>query len=277
MKSQKLNANSIVSLSNGVKMPIIGFGTWKITPGPSTRHAIGHALSAGYRHIDTARIYLNEKSIGRALKENNVPRQDMFITTKLWNSDQGYDKALKAFDKSLKRLDLDYVDLYLMHWPEPAKRLESWRAMVEIYKSGRAKAIGVSNFTEEHLAELMDHSDVVPMVNQVEYHPFLNQQLLLDFCQEHKIRLEAYSPLAHGRRMQDPVLSEIAAKHAKHVAQVMLRWNIQLGNVLIVKSTQEAHIQDNLELFDFELDKSDMDKINDLNENYRTCWDPTGL
>lgn len=277
MKSQKLNASSTVSLSNGVKMPIIGFGTWKITPGPSARHAISHALSAGYRHIDTARIYLNEKSIGRALKESGVSRQDMFITTKLWNSDQGYDKALKAFDKSLKRLDLDYVDLYLMHWPEPAKRLESWRALTEIYKSGRAKAIGVSNFTEEHLAELMDHSDMVPMVNQVEYHPFLNQQLLLDYCREHKIQLEAYSPLAHGRRMQDPVLSEIAAKHAKHVAQVMLRWSLQLGNTLIVKSTQENRIQDNLELFDFELDKSDMDKINDLNENYRTCWDPTGL
>lgn len=277
MKNKKLSPSSTVKLHNGLQMPVIGFGTWKITPGPGATSATSHALSAGYRHIDTARIYLNEKSVGKAIAKSGVDRKNIFVTTKLWNNDQGYDKALKAFDKSLKRLGLDYVDLYLLHWPVPEKRLESWKALVEIYKSGRAKAIGVSNFTEEQLVELLEHTDVVPMVNQVEYHPFLNQELLREYCSENKIQLQAYSPLAHGRRMQDPVLSEIAAKHAKHAAQVMLRWNLQLGNILIVKSSREERMLDNLDLFDFELDKSDMEKIENLNENYRTCWDPTGM
>jgi len=275
--TKKLTAQSTVTLRNGVKMPIVGYGTWKIVPGPSTHSAVNHALSAGYRHIDTARIYLNEKSIGKVITQSNVPRKDLFITTKLWNSDQGYEKALKALDKSLDKLEMDYVDLYLLHWPVPEKRLESWKALVEIYKSGRAKAIGVCNFTEEQLAELIENTDEAPMVNQVEFHPFLYQKLLLDYCKENKIQLEAYSPLAHGRRMQDPVISEIAAKHAKHAAQILLRWNLQLGNVIIPKSTSEARMQDNLELFDFELDTEDMEKISNLNENYRTCWDPTGM
>lgn len=275
--NNKLTASTTITLRNGVKMPIVGYGTWKIVPGPSAHSAVTHAINTGYRHIDTARIYLNEKSIGKAIAESAVPREELFVTTKLWNSDQGYDKALKAFDKSLKRLAMDYVDLYLIHWPEPEKRLESWRALVDIYKSGRAKAIGVSNFTEAHLAELIEQTEEVPMVNQVEFHPFLYQKMLQEYCMENKIQLEAYSPLAHGRRMQDPILSEIAAKHAKHAAQVMLRWNLQLGNVVIAKSTSEDRMQDNLELFDFELDAEDMQKIEGLNENYRTCWDPTGM
>lgn len=275
--SKKLTAQSTIKLRNGVQMPIVGYGTWKIVPGPSAHSAVLHALGAGYRHIDTARIYLNEKSIGKAILDSGVPRKELFVTTKLWNSDQGYDKAMTAFDKSLDRLQMDYVDLYLMHWPVPEKRLESWKALVDIYKSGRAKAIGVSNFTEEHLAELLDSTDVAPMVNQVEFHPFLYQKMLQEYCHDNKIQLEAYSPLAHGRRMQDPILSEIAAKHAKHAAQVMLRWSLQLGNVVIVKSTDEERMQDNLELFDFELDKEDMQKLENLNENYRTCWDPTGM
>jgi len=276
-KPSQLTAHSTISLNNGIKMPIVGYGTWKILPNSSARKAVGSALSVGYRNIDTARIYLNEKGVGKAIQKSKVDRKELFVSTKLWNSDQGYDKTSKAFDKSLKRLGLDYVDMYLMHWPVPEKRLESWRAMVEIYKSGRAKAIGVCNFTEEHLADLISHSDIVPMVNQVEFHPFLYQKMLLEYCQENKIIVEAYSPLAHGRRMQDPVLCEIAAKHAKHVVQVMLRWNIQLGNVVIPKSTSLERMQDNLDLFDFELDKSDMEQIENLNENYRTCWDPTGM
>jgi diketogulonate reductase-like aldo/keto reductase len=258
-------------------MPVVGYGTWKITPGPSTHKSVQKALEAGYRHFDTARIYLNEKSVGKALKESSIPRKDLFVTTKLWSHDQGYDEAMKAFDKSLKRLDMDYVDLYLLHWPVPEKRLESWKALVEIQKSGKAKAIGVSNFTEEQLAELIEHTNVVPAINQVEFHPYLYQKLLLDFCKEKGIILTAYSPLAHGRRMQDGTLLSIAAKHAKTEAQIMLRWSVQLGNVVIPKSTDEVRIGENINIFDFELDKADMEQIENLNENYRTCWDPTGM
>jgi diketogulonate reductase-like aldo/keto reductase len=273
----KLSKESKVTLNNGTKMPIVGFGTWKIAPGPSSHKAVNHALEAGYRHFDTARIYLNEKAIGKALKESGVPRKDLFVTTKLWNHDQGYEDALKAFNKSLKRLDMDYVDLYLLHWPVPEKRLESWKALVEIQKSGKAKAIGVSNFTEEQLAELLEHTDIVPAVNQVEYHPYLNQKLLRDFCKEKGTVITAYSPLAHGKRMQDGTLLSIAAKHAKSEPQIMLRWNLQMGNTIIPKSTDEVRIGENIDLFDFELDKEDMEAIGNLNENYRTCWDPTGM
>lgn len=274
---KKLTKHSTTALANGVKMPIIGFGTWKTLPNSVARKAVTQAIDVGYRHIDTARIYLNEKGIGAAIHKSKIPRKELFVTTKLWNSDQGYDKTQKAFDKSLKRLGLEYIDLYLMHWPVPALRLESWRAMVEIYKSGRAKAIGVSNFTEEHLAELISHSDVKPMINQVEFHPFLYQKMLLEYCHENSIVLEAYSPLAHGRRMQDTTLERIASKHSKSIVQVMLRWSIQLGNVVIPKSTTIENMKDNLDIFDFELDKNDMSQIEELNENFRTCWDPTGM
>lgn len=275
--AKKMNEKDTITLNNGVKIPAVGFGTWKITPGPSAHKAILNAIDVGYRHFDTARIYLNEKSIGKALKESRLKREEYFVTTKLWNHDQGYDEALKAFDKSLERLQMDYVDMYLIHWPVTDKRLESWKALVEIYKSGRAKSIGVSNFTEEHLSELMDHSDIVPVVNQVEFHPYLNQKILQDFCKTHSIILEAYSPLAHGRRMQDATLSELAVKHAKNVPQIMLRWNLQLGNIVIPKSKSPERMAENLDLFDFELDSEDMARLENLNENYRTCWDPTGM
>lgn len=277
MMASKLTSKSTTTLNNGIKMPLVGFGTWKILPNSSAEKAVGLALKNGYRSIDTARIYLNEKGVGKAIKNSGLPRNDIFVATKLWNSDQGHEKTQKAIDKSLNRLGLEYVDLYLMHWPVTDKRLESWQEMIKIFKSGKAKAIGVCNFTEEHLVEIIDQTGFVPMVNQVEFHPFLNQKLLQDYCKEHKIRLEAYSPLAHGRRIQHPVLSEIAAKHAKHTAQIMLRWSLQLGNVIIPKSTREDRIQDNIDIFDFDLDSDDMNRINDLNENYRTCWDPTGM
>lgn len=276
MKS-KLTLKSVVNLYNGINMPVVGVGTWKILPNSSASKAVGLALKNGYRSIDTARIYLNEKGVGKAIKNSGIPREEIFVATKLWNSDQGIEKTQKAFDKSLKRLGLDYVDLYLMHWPVTDKRIESWQEMIKIYKSGRAKAIGVCNFTEEHLAELIEQTKIPPMVNQVEFHPFLYQKLLKDYCSEHHIILEAYSPLAHGKRIQHPVLSEIAAKHAKHTAQIMLRWSLQLGNVIIPKSTREGRIKDNIDIFDFELDSDDMSKISDLNKNYRTCWDPTGM
>lgn len=275
--NQSMVQSKTAILSNGAKMPRVGFGTWKIRFGKPANEAIHMALEAGYRHFDTAKIYLNEKSIGKALRQSDIARKDLFVTTKLWNSDQGYDKAMKAFDKSLNKIGMDYIDLYLIHWPVPEKRLESWRALVDIYKSGRAKAIGVSNFTEHHLDELMQHSDLVPMVDQVEFHPFLYQRFLLDFCKENKIQLEAYSPLAHGHKIDNPVFAEIAKKHSKSNAQVMLRWSLQRGTVVIPKSTDLDRIKQNIDLFDFELTSVEMKKIDDLNENHRTCWDPTGM
>ncbi len=277
MTNNILSLESYVALHNGIKMPIVGFGTWKILPNSKAQRVVSSALSAGYRYIDTARIYLNEKGVGAAINDSGIARDKIFVSTKLWNSDQGSEKPKKAFDRSLKRLGLDYVDLYLLHWPVTDKRLESWRALEDIYKSGRAKAIGVCNFTEEHLAELLDNCEIAPMVNQVEFHPFLYQKMLLEYCNEHNIHVEAYSPLAHGRRMQDKTIMEIANKYSKSTAQIMLRWNIQLGNIVIPKSTSRERIEENADIFDLEIDKKDMDRIENLNENLRTCWDPTGM
>lgn len=277
MTDNKLSSKSCVTLHNGVKMPIIGFGTWKILPNSKAQRVVGEAFDAGYRYVDTARIYLNEKGVGAAIDGSGIARDEIFVSTKLWNSDQGGEKPRIAFDKSLERLQLDYVDLYLMHWPVAGKRLESWKVLEEIYKTGRAKAIGVCNFTEEHLAELIDNCEIVPMVNQVEFHPFLNQKMLQEYCNEHNIHIEAYSPLAHGKRMQDKTLIDIANKYSKSTAQVMLRWNIHIGNIVIPKSTSKERIVENIDIFDFEIDKKDMDRIENLNENLRTCWDPTGM
>lgn len=262
------------TLNNGVKMPVIGLGVWKVKPSFIAERVVKDAISAGYRHIDTARIYLNEKGVGKAIKNSPVPREQLFITTKLWNDDQGYESALRAFDDSLKRLGLDYVDLYLLHWPVTGKRLDSWRALEEIYAGGRAKAIGVSNFTIAHLDELIKSSKVVPAVNQVEFHPFLFQKDLMDFCNKHGIALEAYSPLAHGERMDQPVISALAAKYKKTNAQVMLRWSVQRGNIVIPKTTHKERMTENLDIFDFEINDKDMKSLDGLNENYRTCWNP---
>jgi len=264
-------------LNNGVQMPVVGLGVWKIKPSFVAKRVVKDALRVGYRHIDTARIYLNEKGVGKAIRESGVPREEIFLTTKLWNADQGYDNALKAFDKSLVRLGLDYVDLYLMHWPVTGKRLDSWRAIEEIYKSGKAKAIGVSNFTIRHLKELLANCKIVPAVNQVEFHPFLFQRDLMDYCNKRGIALEAYSPLAHGKFMNHPTISELARKYKKSNAQVMLRWNVQHGNIVIPKSTSVERLKENLDLFDFEINNDDMQSINDLNQNLRTCWDPSEM
>jgi diketogulonate reductase-like aldo/keto reductase len=265
-----------VKLNTGAKMPAIGFGTWKIFPNGHAKKATLEALEAGYRHIDTARIYGNEKGVGQAIRESGIPREDIFVTTKLWNGDQGYDKSFKAFDKSLARLGMEYVDLYLMHWPVPEKRLESWRAMTEMYKSGRAKAIGVSNFLIRHLEELLAASDTTPAVNQVEFHPFLYENLigLLDYCKHKGIVFEAYSPLAHGKITDTKVLPVIAKKHGKSTAQVILRWCLQHGTVPLPKSTNPEHIKQNLEIFDFELTPQEMEQINDLSNGTRTSWNP---
>lgn len=262
------------TLNNGVKMPRIGLGVWQIENDNEIANAVNWALEAGYRMIDTAARYGNEEGVGHAIRNSNIPREEIFVTTKLWNDDQGYDIALKAFDTSLKKLGLDYIDLYLIHWPVRGKRLDSWKALIEIYKSGRTKAIGVSNFTVEHLQELMETSNIIPAVNQVEFHPFLYQKELMEFCKAHDIQLEAYSPLTSGGRVNDENISKIAKKYGKSNAQIFIRWSLQHGNIVIPKSTRKERIIENISVFDFEISSEDMNFIDSLNENFRTCWNP---
>lgn len=268
-----------MELNMGAQIPAIGFGTWKIRLNGSAQRAVAEALQAGYRHIDTARIYGNEKGVGRAIGASGIDRKEIFVTTKLWNGDQGHDSALKAFDGSLRRLGMEYVDLYLIHFPVTGKRQESWKALEQIYKSGRAKAIGVSNYTVKHLEELLASSSVVPAVNQVEFHPFLyqDQEPLLKFCKSRGILVEAYSPLAHGKRIDEPLVGEIAAKYGKSNAQILLRWAVQQGTVPLVKSTHHERIVENLQIFDFRLADNDMQAINNLSHGTRTFWDPTNV
>lgn len=268
-----------VKLNTGAQIPAIGFGTWKIRLNGSAQRAVAEALAAGYRHIDTARIYGNEKGVGRAIANSGIARKDLFVTTKLWNGDQGYDKALKAFDGSLERLGLDYVDLYIIHWPVTGKRQESWKALEQIHRSGRARAIGVSNYTVKHLQELLAGSDITPAVNQVEFHPFIykDQRPLLDFCKSKGIVLEAYSPLAHGKKLHEQLLVEIAAFYHRSTAQILLRWAIQHGTVPLVKSTHRERMLENLAVFDFELSPETMGAIDNLSDGTRICWDPTNV
>lgn len=272
-----LTIESSVPLNDGRRMPLLGFGTYQIAAGGSCRSAVAYALSIGYRHIDTAALYANEADVGRAVRESGLAREQMFVTTKLWNSDQGYAAALQAFDLSLERLRLDYLDLYLIHWPEPGKRRDSWRALVEIRRQGRCRSIGVSNYTIAHLEALRRESDVVPAVNQVEFSPFLFQRDLLDYCNAHGIRLTAYCPLTRGDKLRHRVVTAIATKHRKTAAQVLLRWGLQHGVVVIPKSARETRIAENAALYDFALDAEDMTRLDALDEGYRTCWDPSDV
>jgi len=256
-------------------MPIVGLGTWQ-AEGKDVERAVFEALRAGYRHIDTARIYSNEEQVGigvkRAIAELGIPRSDIFVTTKLWNSDHG--NVAEAFSESLARLGLDYVDLYLMHFPVK-DRLGSWKALEKIKKSGKAKSIGVSNFTIRHLQELLPSCSIVPSVNQVELTPLLYQKELIDFCQAKNILVQAYSPLLRGQHLTDAVFAKIAAAHHKTVPQILLRWCLQHGLVPLPKSVTPARIEANIELFDFELTAEQMKILDGLNKNLRLCWDPT--
>lgn len=258
-------------LNNGKQIPQLGFGVWQVS-NEEVVPAVKKALETGYRLIDTATVYKNEEGVGQAIAESGIPREELFITTKVWNADQGYENTLKAFETSLEKLGLDYVDLYLIHWPCPDFNLyiETYKALEKIYKEGRAKAIGVSNFDIEHLQRVMDECEVVPAVNQVECHPYLQQKELKEFCAKHNIYVEAYSPLMNGRDvLKDETIVKIAEKHGKTAAQVILRWHIQNETIIIPKSVTPARIEENFHVFDFELDQEDMELINGLDRNIR--------
>ncbi|WBB62090.1 aldo/keto reductase [Streptomyces sp. WMMC500] len=265
-----------ITLNNGVAMPQLGFGVWQV-PDSEAEATVRTALDAGYRSIDTAAIYGNEEGTGKALAESGVPREELFVTTKLWNSDHGYDAALRAFDESLGRLGLDHVDLYLIHWPAPAKDkyLDTWRALEKIYADGRARAIGVSNFHPSHLQRVLDEGTVPPALNQVELHPDFAQADVRAFHAAHGIATEAWSPLGQGKGLLDePVLRELAGKHGRSPAQVVLRWHLQLGNVVIPKSVTPSRIRENIDVFGFELDDADMASVAGLDAGNRIGDNP---
>ncbi|WP_340005650.1 aldo/keto reductase [Paenibacillus sp. FSL K6-0276] len=266
------------TLHNGVNMPWLGLGVFKVEEGAELVQAIKSAIAHGYRSIDTAAIYENETGVGQAIKEalqeNNLSREDLFVTSKVWTADMGYEETIAAYETSLAKLGLEYLDLYLIHWPVKGKYKETWRALETLYKEGRVKAIGVSNFQIHHLEDVMKDAEIKPMVNQVELHPYLSQQELLSFCKEHGIQLEAWSPLMQGQLLGQPVLKQIAAKYGKSVAQVIVRWDLQRGIITIPKSTKEHRIIENVAVFDFQLTEEDMTLINALNQDQRVGPDP---
>ncbi|PFO02604.1 aldo/keto reductase [Bacillus sp. AFS076308] len=268
------NLKDTTTLHNGVKMPWFGLGVFKVKEGEEVVESVKAAIQNGYVSIDTAAIYGNEGGVGQAIKESGVPRENLFITTKLWNSEQGYESTLKAFETSLNKLGLDYLDLYLIHWPGKDKYKETWRAFEKLYKEGRVRAIGVSNFQTHHLEDLISSAEIKPMVNQVEYHPHLTQKELHAFCKQEGIQLEAWSPLKQGQLLTDPVLEDIAHKYNKSVAQVILRWDLQNEVVTIPKSIKEHRIIENANVFDFQLSQEDMERIDSLNQDSRAGSHP---
>lgn len=258
-----------VTLHNGVTIPQLGFGTYLI-PNEQVADAIKHALDAGYRHIDTAQYYKNESGIGEALKASGINREDLFITTKVWNSHHGYEQTLEAFEESLERLKLDYIDLYLVHWPCPKfdKYVETYKALETLYKEGKVRAIGVCNFDIEHLERLFAECEIKPMINQVECHPYFQQKEMKRFCREHQIQFESWSPLYRGEEvLEEPIIKELAKKHGKTPAQIILRWHLQEGSIVIPKSVNPERIRKNIDVFDFTLSDEDMELIASLDRN----------
>ncbi len=270
-----MNIATRIKLNNGIEIPALGLGTWKTPPGKKTEDAVGWALEAGYRHIDTASVYGNEESVGRAVKKSGVPREEIFITTKLWNSDHG--KVEKAFSFSLKKLGMDTVDLYLMHWPVEKIRNETWERMETLLEQKKCRAIGVSNFTLAHLKELLKTANMTPAVNQVEFSAYLYQKELHEFCASKNIQLEAYSPLTRGKKFSDAKLVNLSKKYGKSPAQILIRWTLQHNLVVIPKSQRKERIVENANVFDFELSPEDMNAMDHFNENFRVCWDPTNI
>ncbi|WP_088034294.1 aldo/keto reductase [Evansella clarkii] len=272
------NLADTVKLHNGVNIPWFGLGVFKVKDGNEAVSSVRTAIKHGYRSIDTAAIYKNEEGTGQGIREGmeaaGISRKELFITSKVWNSDLGYESAIRAYEESLERLGLDYLDLYLIHWPVEGKYKDAWRALEKLYKDGRVKAIGVSNFHIHHLEDLLKDAEVVPMVNQVEYHPRLTQKELHAFCKEHGIQLEAWSPLMQGELLNNEVLQEIGEKYGKSSAQVILRWDLQNEVVTIPKSVKEHRIRENADVFDFELSDEEMGRIDELNEDHRVGPDP---
>jgi diketogulonate reductase-like aldo/keto reductase len=293
----ELSIDSIITLNDGHSIPQLGFGVWQIRPGRTCAGAVLAALEAGYRHIDTAAAYDNEESVGAAIRASRIRRESIFVTTKLLNDEHADPE--RALNASLRRLNLDYVDLYLIHFPVP-ERCRSWRTLEALQAQGKARSIGVSNFTIRHLTELLAGTDTIPAVNQVEFHPYLYQRDLLDFCVSKGIVIEAYSPLTHGKRLDDPRLVAVAGKYAKvkprlatrwmklpltdnffycattrSPAQILIRWALQHDVVVIPKTAKHSRIFENADVFDFEITEEDMQCLDGFNENLRTCWDPT--
>ncbi len=264
---------SVVKLSNGVQMPILGLGVYK-SLGKDALEAIDYALECGYRLIDTASFYHNEQEVGKAVRRSGIPREEIFVTTKVWNDDHGYENTLEAFERSRNELGMDYVDLYLIHWPVPDKFQETWRALERLYKEKKVRAIGVSNFLEHHLQAIIDGGQFSPMVVQNEFHPRLIQQDLLDFCKGRNIQYQAWSPLMRGRILKNELLKRIAEKHNKTVAQVVIRWHLQKEVSPIPKSVHRERIRQNAEVFDFSLGQEDMALINGLDGEERTGAHP---
>jgi diketogulonate reductase-like aldo/keto reductase len=259
-------------LNNGIEIPHLGLGVYQSPPGESTLRAVKYALKIGYRHIDTASLYGNEADVGRAILESDMEREKIFVTTKVWNTDQGYQSTLAACDRSLKRLGLPYVDLYLIHWPVEGQSIGTWKTMIQLLRQGKTRAIGVSNYDIYHLQEIIQNFDVIPSVNQVEFHPFLFQEKLLEFCKNSNIQLEAYSPLTRGQRLNHPTLVGLTKKYGKSSAQILIRWSLQHGLVVIPKSIHENRINENIQIFDFHLEESDMKMLNTLNEDLHTIF-----
>lgn len=262
-----------VTLNNGVKMPQLGLGVYKVEEGSEVVNAVKWALETGYRHIDTAALYQNEEGVGQEIRESGIPREDIFVTTKVWNSDQGYESTLQAFETSRRKLGLDYVDLYLVHWPVKGKYKDTYRALEKLYNEGLTRAIGVSNFQTHHIDDLLTEASTVPAVNQVELHPLLSQEPLRAYCNEKNIHVTAWSPLMHGN-LDIPELIELGKKHGKTPAQIIIRWDLQKGIITIPKSIRAERIRENANVFDFELSTEDIAIIDGLNRNHRQGADP---
>ena len=271
------NITDCTRLNNGLEMPWLGLGVFQMKDDSEVEDAVRHALRVGYRSIDTASVYGNERGVGRALRASGVPREDIFLTTKVWNDDQRASRVEAAFAESLQRLDTDYVDLYLVHWPVPGRYRDTWRAMEAILASGRARAIGVSNFLIPNLEDILGDGGTVPSVNQVEFHPLLVQPDLLEFCRRHDIRVEAWSPLMQGGVFAVPTVQELARQHGRTVAQITLRWNLQHGVVTIPKSSRAERIEENAGIFDFELSAEDMSTLDALDQGKRVGPDPASF
>lgn len=266
------NQQKLIKLNNGIEMPQIGFGVWKI-PFNQTAKVVTDAIKNHYRLIDTAKQYGNEEQVGQGIKDSGIERKQLFLTTKIFNGDQGdFDKLRNAFNEQLKKLGTDHVDLLLLHWPVFNKYIESWRALEAIYNDGQARAIGVCNFDVDHLQDLMEHANIMPMVNQIEFNPRIHQPDTVAFCQDNHIQLEAWSPLGNGQLLNSPVINKIAKEHGKSPAQVILRWELQQGFIVIPKSIHEERMRENRDVYDFELDADEMEAIAMLDEEKHSIW-----